>query len=103
MLYNHHRYFIELEPDGGVSRANEVTARRAQALHFIHSIYIWLKDHALHAKVADIDVTALGQIRITCEADVIHHLRTDDILPIAIIRPGAMFMEGMNRNLGGRR
>jgi hypothetical protein len=101
MYCDHHRNFIELQPQGPVPRHSEDAARRAQALHFMTSIYDWLKRHALDDKVSNVDVTAFGQIRITCEAGVISRLRGDGDMHIAAIRPGAIYVEGMGRN--GRR
>jgi hypothetical protein len=70
-------------------------------LIFITSIYDWLKTHALNDKVSKMDVTAFGQVRITCEADIINRLRDDEIVPIAAIRRAASYVAGMGRN--GRR
>jgi len=103
-LYSdHHRYFIELQPDGvdPVPRHREDALRRQQAFQFIASIYDWLKQNALDNKVSDLDVTAFGQVRITCEADVIARIGGEEDLHIASIRPSAMYVEGMGRN--GRR
>jgi hypothetical protein len=96
---DHRRYFIELQPEGTepVSRRGEVQARREQATHFITTIYDWLKNHALDDKVSDMDVTAFGQIRITCEVAVIDRIRDEDVLNIAVIRPSAQYIENMGQ------
>jgi len=101
MTYDHHRFFIELQAQGHVPRHSEDAARREHALRFITSIYDWLKRHALSDKVSDMDVTAFGQICITCDTDVINRIRDEDDLHIAAIRPSAAYVEGMGRN--GRR
>jgi len=98
MYYDHHRFFIELQAQGSVPRHSEDATRREHALRFITSIYDWLKQHALADKVSAMDVTAFGQIRITCDADVISRIRGEDDLHIAAIRPSAAYVEGMGRN-----
>jgi hypothetical protein len=99
MNRDHHRYFIELQPDGQapVPRNREAETRREQALLFIAAIYDWLKNHDLDTKVSAMDVTAFGQIRITCDAEIINRIRDEDALSIAAIRPGAMYVEGMGQ------
>lgn len=99
MQSHHRRYFIELQPDGtpAVPRNREAEARREQAVSFIATIYGWLRDHHLYDKVSGMDVTAFGQVRITCEADVINRIRGEDELSIAAIRPGAAYVEGMGQ------
>ena len=42
-------------------------------------------------------VTALGQVQIICEADIISELQRQDDDHIAAIRPSAMFVETMGR------
>lgn len=100
MKRDHHRYFIELQPETAppVPRNREAETRREQALLFIAAIYNWLKNHDLGDKVSDMDVTAFGQVRITCDAEVINRMRNEDALSIAAIRPGAMYVEGMSRH-----
>jgi hypothetical protein len=99
MNRNHHRYFIELQPTDSepVPRSREAETRREQAVLFIAALYNWLKNHDLDGKVSDMDVTAFGQVRITCDAAIITRMRDEDELSIAAIRPGAMYVEGMNR------
>ena len=99
MHWDHNRYFIELQPNsaGPVPRHSEDAVRRAQAIHFMTTIYNWLKTHALEDKVSDVDVTAFGQIQITCTVNVINRIRNEDELSIASIRPGAMYVEGMGQ------
>lgn len=97
---DHNRYFIELQPDDGfdaVPRYREDETRREQAVLFIASVYNWLKNHDLSAKVSAIDVTVFGQVRITCEDEIIHRIRDEDRLNIASIRPGVMYVEGMSQ------
>lgn len=93
------RYFIELQPKDGtpVPRHQETEIRREQAAHFIEHVGDWLRREALENKVASMAITALGQVQIICDADIIHHLRHDDATPIAAIRNSAMFIETMNR------
>ena len=93
------RYFIELQPEDGtpVPRFLEAEKRRAQALSFITAMNAWLKINHLDTKVSAVAVTALGQVQITCEGDVISRIRDEDVLNIAAIRPGAMYVEGMDR------
>jgi hypothetical protein len=99
MNHDHHHYFIELQPAGvaPIPRNREAEARREQAVLFIATIYDWLKNHDLNDKVSEMDVTALGQVRITCDAEIIHRIRGEDALSIAAIRPGAMYVEGMGQ------
>jgi hypothetical protein len=99
MYKEKHRYFIELHPDGGspVPRWRETEVRREQANHFIAEIGAWLKREALENKVAAMAVTALGQVQITCEADIIGHIRSYSDRNIAVIRPGAQFAENFGR------
>ena len=99
MQSHHRRYFIELQPDGqpAVHRNRETEVRREQAVQFISTIYNWLRNHDLYDKVSGMDVTAFGQVRITCEADVINRIRAEDELSIAAIRPGAAYVEGMSQ------
>ncbi len=101
MYSDHHRYFIELQPQGDVPRHSEDATRREQALRFVTSIYGWLKHHELDDKVSKMDVTAFGQVRITCEADVISRMRGEGELHIVTIRRAAAYVEGMGRT--GRR
>jgi len=93
------RYFIELQPIDGepMPRQRETELRREQAAHFIMQIGDWLHREALESKVAHMAITALGQVQITCEADIIQHLRHQDEERIAAIRYGAMYVETMGR------
>ena len=99
MTGDHRRYFIELQPKDGkpVPRHQENEVRREQAADFIHSIGDWLRREALENKVASMAITALGQVQIICDAEVINHLRDRDENHIAAIRHGAMFVESMGR------
>ena len=102
MTYAHRRYFIELQPADGrpVPRNRETELRREQAARFIAHVGDWLRREALESKVASMAVTALGQVQIICEADIIQHLRHEDEAPIAAIRNSAMYVESMSRWAG---
>lgn len=93
------RYFIELQPKGGepVPRYREAEQQREQAANFITAVGDWLRREALQDRVASMAITAMGQVQIICDADIINQLRHDDDMPIAAIRHGAMFVEGMGR------
>ena len=82
-----HRYFIELEPDGGLPATRET--RRAQALRFITTLRDWLAHGQLRGTVGALDVTLFGQVHIVCDAEALHHIRHHDDIPIAAIRPAA--------------
>ncbi|MFA5040763.1 MAG: hypothetical protein WC464_03920 [Bdellovibrionales bacterium] len=102
MSENTHRYFIELLIDEkeDVSRKQETQMRRAQAERFVGQISEWLQKEELEDRVASIAVTALGQVLITCEQDIISKLREDENLSIASIRPGAGLSTSLRR-VGG--
>jgi hypothetical protein len=93
------RYFIELLPTGEapVSRFRETELRREMAAHFLEKVGEWLKNHELNDKVAAMAITALGQVQITCEPDIIHQIRGQDDLNIAAIRQGSMYVENTSR------
>ena len=99
MGYEHRRYFIELQPKDGkpVPRHQETELRREQAADFIAHVGDWLRREALENKVASMAITALGQVQIICDADIINHLREEDEAAIAAIRNSAMYVESMNR------
>lgn len=42
-------------------------------------------------------ITALGQVQITCEADVITQIRSQDMMEIASVRQGSMLSENFTR------
>jgi len=42
-------------------------------------------------------VTALGQVQITCDADVLHQIRNQDIMEIAAVRQGSLMSENVSR------
>ena len=96
------RYFIELHLNDAheLPRNREAEVRRAQASHFIGMVSQWLQTEALNDKVASMAVTALGQVLITCEQDVIGKIREDDTLNIAAIRPSVPLSESLHR-VGG--
>ncbi len=93
------RYFIELQPKDGrpVPRYRETELRREQAADFIANLGAWLRREAMENKVASMAITALGQVQIICDNDIINHLRQDDDTNIATIRNGAMFVGTMSR------
>jgi len=92
------RYFIELQPEGApVPRYQEVETRRQQAAQFITGLYQWLKEKELDAKVSDMAITALGQVQITCEADIIGLIRHQEEDNIAAIRQAAAYVGNMAR------
>jgi hypothetical protein len=97
------RYFIELQMgmDADVPRNREAAVRRAQAAQFIDQIALWLHAEELNDKVTSMAITALGQVQITCDQDIISRLRGDETLHIATIRQGATLSESVNR-VGGR-
>jgi hypothetical protein len=94
-----HRYFIELQLAAGqqVPRNREAEIRRAHAATFIERIASWLNERELEDKVASMAITALGQVRITCDHDLITRLRNDEALDIAAIRPGAALSDSVFR------
>jgi hypothetical protein len=99
MTNDHRRYFIELQPKDGtpVPRRQEIEHRREQAARFIANLGDWLRREALENKVASMAITAMGQVQIICDSDIIHHLRHEDETPIATIRNSSMYMDSMNR------
>jgi hypothetical protein len=99
MTSDKNRYFIELQMDGEfeVPRNREAEIRRAQAAHFIDQIAAWLQEEALNDKVASMAITALGQVQITCEQDIISRLRSDEHLNIAVIRQGVALTDSIQR------
>lgn len=97
MTQNQNRYFIELQLDGltEIPRNRESEIRRAQAADFINQLADWLSTEELKDKVASMAITALGQVQITCEQDIIHRMRSDDNLPIATIRQSGSLAESV--------
>jgi hypothetical protein len=96
---NKNRYFIELHMEAAneVPRNREAEIRRAQAAHFIDQMAFWLHEEELNGKVASMAITALGQVQITCEQDIISRLRKDDSLQIAMIRQGGTVADSLTR------
>jgi hypothetical protein len=84
------RYFIEpqMATDDELSRNREAEVRRVEAEKFLEQIASWLDGHDLQAKVVRMAITAMGQVQITCERDLINRLCEDDQLPIAAVRSG---------------
>lgn len=99
MVSQKNRYFIELQPDttAPVPRYQETENRRKLATQFIEIIGDWLKKQDLDDKVSAMAITALGQVQITCEADVITQIRSQDIMEIAAVRQGSMLSESLSR------
>lgn len=93
------RYFIELQPEIGdpVPRHMETETRRLQATHFIAMIHEWLKEKELENKVSNLAITALGQVQITCEADIIGMLRYEEEENIAAIRQASAYINALGR------
>jgi hypothetical protein len=93
------RYFIELHMDdvSDVPRNREAEIRRVQAAHFIDQIAAWLHEEELKDKVTSMAVTALGQVQITCEQDIITRLRGDETLQIATIRQSGSLADSIQR------
>lgn len=102
MSNDKHRYFIELQTglDCGASRAQETEIRRAAAEKFIGNVLRWLEEHDMNDKVAHLAVTALGQVHITCERDIIDKLRDDEGEEIVAIRQGLPLTESIQRISG---
>jgi hypothetical protein len=95
------RYFIELQMESSeVPRNREAEMRRAQAAQFIDQIAHWLHEQELNDKVSSMAVTALGQVQITCDQDIISQLRNDEKLNIATIRQSATLAESVQRVQG---
>ncbi len=103
MHSHHNRYFIELHPESPapIPRNLESAARREQAASFIATVYDWLRSQELDDMVSDMDVTAFGQVQITCDSELITRIRDYDALSIATIRPGALYVEAI-RQIGRR-
>jgi len=99
MYKEQRRYFIELQPESGPvpPRWREAEIRREQATNFIAEIGQWLKREALENKVAAMAVTALGQVQIICEAEIISQIRSSSETDIVTIRPGAPYAENLGR------
>lgn len=99
MLGQKNRYFIELQPEHTepVPRYRETEMRRKLASHFVEIIGEWLKEQDLDDKVSAMAITALGQVQITCEADVITQIRSQDMMEIASVRQGSMLSENFTR------
>lgn len=103
MFQDRRRYFIELHMSGreDVPRRREAQVRRAQAEQFIGQISEWLhQEEAMKNKISSIAITALGQVLITCEQDVITRIRENEDLNIAMIRSGTPLTESLQR-IGG--
>jgi hypothetical protein len=99
MREDKHRYFIELQIRGqeDIPRRREAQVRRAQAEQFVGQISEWLLKQELEDKVASIAITALGQVLITCEQDIIARIRGDENLNIASIRSGTTLTNSIQR------
>ena len=99
MHSDHNRYFIELQPPSAapISRNREAEIRREQAAIFIAEVYSWLQSQDLGEMVSEMDVTAFGQVQITCETEIITRIQENRTLNIATVRPGALYVEGMRQ------
>jgi hypothetical protein len=95
MYGDHFRYFIELQPPAGTPpvRSEESNQRKRQATDFISLVHEWLNDNLMMDQVSSLAVTALGQVQITCRAEIIDQIRHQDVLGIAEIRSGTHFSE----------
>jgi hypothetical protein len=101
MAQDKNRYFIELQMESNeVPRNREAEIRRAQAAQFIDQIANWLHEQELNDKVTSMAITALGQVQITCEQDIISRLRNDEKLNIATIRQSAAIANSVQRVQG---
>lgn len=101
-----HLYFLELRDDTSSSsmpRFQEASLRRAQALEAIIAIGEWLKRMDFQDKVSSLAATALGQVLITCEADVISLMLREEFVPVVAVRNGAAFVENLGKPLVGER
>ena len=89
------RYFIELQvaTDPEAPRFLRDEIRRHGAIEFVRIISEWLKDNKLQKQVAELSVTALGQVMIVCARPVIDLIREQDIWAIAHIRSSDQFDE----------
>ncbi len=99
MTQDKNRYFIELQLEtvSEMTRNRETEMRRAQAAHFIDQLATWLTEESLKDKVSSMAITAMGQVQITCEQDIIARLRNDDNMPIATIRQGGALSDTVHR------
>ncbi len=94
-------YFIELQMEAiEVPRNREAALRRAQALLFVGQIKDWIDQESLEEKVSSMAVTAMGQVLITCEKDIIARLRSDESLNIAAIRASTPLSHTLRRVSG---
>jgi len=102
MQQEKNRYFIELQinSNSDVPRNREAEIRRVQAAHFIDQIARWLHEEELNTKVASMAITALGQVQITCEQDIISLMRGNESLQIATIRQSTTVAESAHRVSG---
>ena len=98
MTRDQNRYFIELLPEGEpVPRNLEAEKRREQAAHFVAALHNWLHEKNLNDKVSAMAITALGQVQITCEADIISRIRHQEEPNIAAIRQGSSYIESLGK------
>jgi len=102
MSEDRYRYFIELQMNGEreFCRRDEAQARRELAERFVCQLSSWIQEEELKDKVASIAITALGQVLITCEQDIISRIREDESRSIAAIRTGATLTESLSRISG---
>lgn len=101
-----HLYFLELRDETSSSsapRCQEASLRRAQALEAIIAISEWLKRVEFQDKVSSLAATALGQVVMTCEADVISLMLREECVPVIAVRNGATYVENLGKPLVGER
>ena len=96
------RYFIELQmnetPD--VPRNREAEVRRALATRFLNQISQWIQEEEQKGTVSSVAITALGQVLITCEQNIIARLRENEKLNIVAIRSSAPLADSVQRVSG---
>lgn len=99
MLGQKNRYFIELQPNNTqpVPRYLETEIRRKLATEFIQAIHEWLKDQDMENRVYAMAITALGQVQITCDPEILHQIRNQEIMEIASVRQGSLLNEKFSR------
>lgn len=100
-----HLYFLELRDDlePSVPRAREAELRHTQALAAMAEIDAWLRRMNLSDKVSSLAATALGQVSITCESDVLGRILQEECVPIIAVRNGAAYVDNLGKPLVGER
>lgn len=105
MRRERHLYFLELRDDiaAPVPRSREAELRRAHAVEATIAIGEWLRRMDLADKVSSLAATAMGQVLITCEADVIGLMLREECVPVIMVRNGASYVENLGKPLVGER